>query len=293
MRTVLPLVLLIASMVSAHTAQAALVGFWSGDGTAADSTGNNNGTLMAGATFGPSQTPGNQAFSFDGTSFVEAGSTGLPTGNQDRTMDLWFNVTSAGATNNEAFLAGYGLDGTYTHAYELFVDYGVTSYGVAFGQWGTELLGPQIAFGTWHNLAVTNTGDLASLYLDGNLVATQNMSIDTTSGSTFYIGHLANASLYPVWDDKRKLDGFVDDVAVFDTALSQSDIQQLMASELTPTPEPSTLALVGTSLIGLLAGQSLRRRFAALTIRRLALVTYVAVAAGSISFVAIAGPMTS
>jgi hypothetical protein len=236
-------------------ATAALVGFWSGNGNAVDSTGNNNGTLVNGATFGPSQTAGQQAFSFDGSSYVEAGTTGLPTGNEDRTLDLWFNVTSNVAS--ESFLAGYGAFGTYNDAYELLVDNGDTTYGVAFSQWGDEIAGPTVGFGQWHNLAVTNVGDSVSLYLDGALVGSKTMQIDTSPATNFYIGDLGDSSIYPTWGDKRKLDGFVDDVALFNTALSASQIQSLMASET--VPEPSTLTLIGIGVLGF-APSTWRRR---------------------------------
>ena len=223
----------------AQNADADLVGFWSGNGSAIDSTGNNSGTLVNGVTFAPGLN-GQRAFSFNGSDYVQAGTVGLPTGNQARTLDLWFNVTSNVAI--ESYLAGYGGYVSQGNAYEIFVDNGNGgNYGVAFSPWFTQITGSTISFGQWYNLAVTNTGDSVSLYLDGELVASATMNIDTTSGTNFYIGDLGDASIYPAFGDIRQLNGLVQDVAIYNIALSQSDIQNLMVSE---TPEPSTLVML-------------------------------------------------
>lgn len=188
-------------------------------------------------------------------SYVQAGTVGLPTGNADRTLDLWFNVTSNVAS--ESFLAGYGAFGTYNDAYALLIDNGDTTYGVAFSQWGDEIAGPTVGFGQWHNLAVTNMGDSVSLYLDGSLVGSKTMQINTSANTNLYIGDLGDSSIYPTWGDKRKLDGLVDDVALFNTGLSAWQIQSLMASET--TPEPSTLTLFSLGIAGVIASKRRRR----------------------------------
>ena len=110
----------------------------------------------------------------------------MPTGNSDRTLDLFFKVDAF--TTSEAFFAGYGSFGSFNSTYAL----GALDDGrVFFSQWGDGIVGPSVAAGTWHNLAVTNVGGLATLYLDGVGVGSKNMNINTAAGTSFFIGRIA------------------------------------------------------------------------------------------------------
>jgi hypothetical protein len=52
------------------------------------------------------------SFRFDGVDdFFQAPSVGLPTGNADRTMELWVKANSF-PTSGEAYFAGYGNFGS-------------------------------------------------------------------------------------------------------------------------------------------------------------------------------------
>jgi len=209
----------------ARDANAQLIDFWSGNGSAIDSIGDNSGTLVNGVGYAPGM-DGQQAFSFNGNSYVEAGTIGMPTGGQDRTLDAWFNVTSQ--LTPESFVAGYGSFGNYTAAYEIFL-----FDGVAFSQWGENIHGSTIQDGQWYNLAVTTQGDNATLYLNGTVVTTGSLPISTPSGTNFYIGRIPGGN-----GDTRQMVGLIQDVALFNTALSGPQIQAFMASE--PSVQTST-----------------------------------------------------
>lgn len=233
MRYVVPFVSIL--IVSLGQAQAALIGYWAGEGNAADSAGPNSGTLVNGVTFGPGVI--GQAFGFDGVSYVKAPTTGVPTGNQDRTLALWFRVDQF--QTEESFFAGYGAFGSFDEAYSL----GTSNGFIFFSQWGQAIFGPQVQAGTWHHLAVTNVGDTETLYLDGVGVGTSSLPINTAPGNNFFIGRIPG----PV-GDIRQLDGFVDEVKIYDTALSAAEIRRLAA-----VPEPASVLLiaVGAAMIGL------------------------------------------
>jgi hypothetical protein len=145
----------LAMLLSVGQAHAALIAYWAGDGNADDSVGPNSGTLVDGVTFAPGIA--GQAFSFDRTSYVQAPTIGLQTGNADRTLDLWFNVNSYSDTVEEEWLAGYGAFGFSGQAYAILVNHfnisGPAGDVVVFSQWGTGIGGgPAIQTGTWHRL---------------------------------------------------------------------------------------------------------------------------------------------
>jgi hypothetical protein len=223
------------ALLGVGQAHAGLVSYWAAEGNANDSVGPNSGILVNGVAFGPGVV--GQAFHFDGSSYVQAGTTDLPTGASDRTLDLWFKVDQF--NTSESFLAGYGSFGSSDQTYQL----GTLGDGrVYFSQWGDALLGPSVGAGRWHNLAAVNTGSMVTLYLDGIAVGTKTMSIDTSSGTNFYIGRIPGSL-----GDSRRLDGFVDEVKIFDTALSADQIRNLAS-----VPEPTALvpAVIAVCIIG-------------------------------------------
>ncbi len=231
-----------------RNANAALVGFWSGNGNANDSTGNNPGTLVNGVSFAAGLN-GQQAFSFNGSSYVQAGTQGSPSGSQDRTLDLWFNETSPIAA--ESFLAGYGAFGNNSQAYEVLIDHRYVPPGVvSFSQWGQAIFGPTIQDGQWYNLAVTTSSGFSTLYLDGTDVGSGSFVISTPSDTAFYIGAIGNSYSGAI-GNSYGMNGLIQDVAIFSTALSGSEIQSLMASELNA---PATIGVSNISNARIISG---------------------------------------
>jgi hypothetical protein len=66
---------------------------------------------------------------------------------------------------------------------------------------------------------VAERRDFVELYLDGSLAASGSFPINTTGGSTFYMGRIAG----PLGDTRRLL-GAVDEVTVYDRVLSAAEI---------------------------------------------------------------------
>jgi Concanavalin A-like lectin/glucanases superfamily len=242
--TALYATLLFAAM-SAGTARGGMVSYWAGEGNANDSVGPNSGTPVNGVTFGPGVV--GQAFHFDGASYVQAGTAGLPIGSADRTLDVFFKVDTF--ATSESFLAGYGNFGSSNSTYAL----GLLSDGrVYFSQWGDALFGPSVEVGSWHNLGVTNVGGLATLYLDGVSVGAKNMNINTAINSSFYIGRIPGSL-----GDSRQIHGYVDEVKMFNTALSADQMKALAS---VPEPASAVLAAFGFAIVGLVAYSRLRRK---------------------------------
>jgi hypothetical protein len=193
---------------------AGLISWWPGDRDANDIVDGNDGTLQNGATFTAGKVK--QAFSFDGVDdFVEAPTSGFPTGSSDRTLELWARIDAA--VSGEAFFAGYGAFESLGQTYFL----GTVGTTLFFSNWGEALWGPTLDTGQWYHVAVTNIEGMLTLYLNGEAVSTATWpaeSINIPAGTMFYIGKAGPA------DDYRKLQGSVDEVSLYNRALSAEEI---------------------------------------------------------------------
>lgn len=110
--------------------------------------------------------------------------------------------------------------------------------------------------GNWHNIVMTVnlSSSLLSLYVDGAFANSQTMGTSTFPNfDNFEIGRLGRSS------PTDSYTGLVDDVQVYDTALSAGDVQYIHNNPgVTVVPEPSTLALFGLS--GMVALCVIRRK---------------------------------
>jgi hypothetical protein len=194
---------------------AGLISWWPGDGNADDLQGENDGMLIDGASFAPGMV--GQAFSFDGKNRVVASTAALPIYNSDRTLALWVKANTF--LEGEAFFAGYGRFKAYNQAYEL----GAAGSTLFFSQWGGAIFGPVLQTGRWYHLAVTNSDTKVKLYLDGKLVASGDLPIDTAAGTKLFMGNLPDLPDEPV----KRLDGLIDEVGVYNRALSAAEIHAI------------------------------------------------------------------
>jgi hypothetical protein len=192
-----------------------LVSWWPGDGNADDIQGGNHGRINSGVTFASGMV--GQAFSFDDTGRMNAPTSGLPIGNHDRTLELWVKVDNFIA--GEAYFAGYGNFGSFNKTYHL----GTTGNVLFFSQWGHAVTGPALQTDRWYHVAVTNIGSFVTLYLDGTVVATNNLRISTPEHKVFHVGSLPD-------DTYRRLDGRIDEVGIYSRALSTTEIQAIFTA---------------------------------------------------------------
>jgi sugar lactone lactonase YvrE len=197
---------------TAVAAPSGLVSWWTANSTAADSVGPNPGTLNSGVTYAAGEV--GSAFNFNNTSYVSANTTGLPTGNSDRSMDMWVEINSFGS--GESYFGGYGTFGTTNATYHLGT---LSNHQLFFSQWGSAIFGPALQTGQWYHIAVTNVGNSVTLYLNGAAVASGSLTIATPASTNFYIGRIPGTL-----GDTRQLNGEVDEVSVYNRALSASEI---------------------------------------------------------------------
>ena len=86
-----------------------------------------------------------------------------------------------------------------------------------------------ISIGSWHFVAISYDGSTVKAYIDDKIYTDSNTwnrgsgNIDKASGSPFSIGASLHVNNY--------FDGNIDEVKVFDTALSDTDIQEIYTNE--------------------------------------------------------------
>jgi hypothetical protein len=196
-----------------------LVSWWTGDNTAIDIQSGNNGTLHGGATFAAGKV--DRAFSFNGTSaFVEIGPPGSITGTGPFSIDAWVQTSSGndmeiisqrdpGATDGEYEFHIFGGNLVfYTY------DGGVTNLSMT----STALVDD----GQFHHVAVVRAVDgTGQLYIDGNLDTTQSPN------GISNLQPLGVAIGVDRRDKVRFFNGLIDEVEIFNSALSAGDIASI------------------------------------------------------------------
>ena len=155
------------------------------------------------------------ALSFDGNDYVQfTGYKGI-TGSNDRSIEAWVKTSSAGAIISW---------GTASAGQEWDVRVNSSGFLTVEVNGGDVTGTTDIRDGSWHHFAVVFSGSnitSALIYLDGTLESTtsNSQSVNTASGSDVILGNdLSN----------RYFTGEIDDVVIWNTAKTQSEIRQNM-----------------------------------------------------------------
>lgn len=194
------------------------VSWWRSEGDAADSAGTNAGTLAGGTAFDLGQV--GQAFRFDGINdWVEIPSFGSFT---RVTVQAW--VYREGATNTRASLISYKESSNCGFVFSLNED-GASQrprlWVQVSGSWQFAEGALPVPFERWTHLAGTYDGQEIRLYVNGVLAA-----------ATPAVGNMAQCNQRMALGSRSSLDqhffpGRLDEVAIFDRALSPSEVQAL------------------------------------------------------------------
>lgn len=157
---------------------------------------------------------------FDGSNdYVSCGTTNLPTGTSARTIEAWIKTTQ---TTGSQSIINYGNQ-TINNSRFGFINASGNLYFVGEGNdYNTNTL---IADGNWHHIAATYEASTLKIYIDGALNATVTKVLNTNN-NIFNIGASCNPT------PGEFFNGSIDEVRIWDVALSQTDIQDTMNCEL-------------------------------------------------------------
>ncbi|MDD3663270.1 MAG: PEP-CTERM sorting domain-containing protein [Candidatus Pacebacteria bacterium] len=231
--------------VSAVPTMGNLVGYWSFDDTAnvgKDSSGYSNNLVSYGdATYATDATRGT-VLSLDGNGdYLGQGAsfpTGVPTGNESYTIALWYKYNGTTTAWVKYGLVSWGDTGT-----KLMNGFVYEGTNTIMNYWrGADLRAAMsgavvdLDDGSWFHVAVTydNATGSRNIYLNGLVVASDTQSGGLIRNSNFAIGKDVGAT--------ANFSGYMDDVVVYNSALSSTEVQDVMNGNI--IPEPATIALL-------------------------------------------------
>jgi MYXO-CTERM domain-containing protein len=268
--------LLIASglLTLSITGKASLVAHYTFDEGASATTatnevsGSSTGAVGNLVTTGVAGISGN-AYSFTGgaaqDNIVDMGNASfLPsiTAGGGYTLSAWIKSTESDGNRNVVVFAGDNTDSNSYIDLGTSNDGGLATPGQAYmrNRVDTNGAGASGTFGgdsnvviddQWHHIAMTADASTLTinLYVDGVFAATDSISPGSSGNfpilNNFEIGRLGRSS--PV----DGYAGLVDDVQVYDEALSDSEVSYLFANPGQAVPEPGSLALAGLGFLTL------------------------------------------
>ena len=182
---------------------------------------------------------------FDGTNDVlDFGDITLLDGLTTLTISMWINADTVPGTYNTArdlFTKGPGSNSTKGIAIRLAGD-GGSGDGVRFGfqtpgNFKFTSTHPTITTGTWYHIALTMASAGFNFYVNGELTSLENEGSGVTIANVSHALQIGNGP-------GQAYDGLIDEVAVFNTTKSLSDIQGYFNSGV-PTDLSSEGGLIG------------------------------------------------
>ena len=160
---------------------------------------------------------------FDGVDdYVVANNSNLPLGNSHRSIEFW--VKTAQTTGSHT-LFSYG-NFSPNQRIAMVNANGKLYFSAYFNDYNTNVT---IADNNWHHVAYTFDGT-SKIYLDGVLIASPTLAAFNTSGTQIILG-AGNTSLFEPYN------GDIDEVRIWNIALTQADIQATMNCEAQAQPE--------------------------------------------------------
>jgi uncharacterized repeat protein (TIGR01451 family) len=199
-----------------------LVSWWSGDGSARDLSGTNHGTLTNGAGFTAGKA--GSAFAFDGADdFVTV--PDAPALRFDPTapmsLEAWVYRTSPASLQH--IIGKRMARGGEPYNYQLvFWDANGICLSSSNGSVCTSGGTADLPLNAWTHLAATSGGGTFNVYVNGVLRATGPGTLGPADGAPFTLGTSGT-----VHETGQSFGGRLDEVAIYDRALSPAEIEAL------------------------------------------------------------------
>ena len=195
-----------------------LVAHWKFDdgsgGTAIDSAGTNNGTLVGDPTWTAGRVDG--ALSLDGSGDYVSAAPVAPLAGVNVTAQAWVRVDEfAGIWN--PILTQHDLS---NNGYYFYVSSGTPAFYIVVGVSFVQVISTEaINADQWYHVAGTNDGSNLKLYVDGEL---KDSAVSTGFLGVNYNAYIGSEPVSPLY-----YTGLIDDVRIYNRAVSESEFQNI------------------------------------------------------------------
>ena len=231
-----------------------LVAYYPFSGNANDASGNAQHGVVTGATLATDRF-GNStnSYSFNGIdNYISAVITNLPSGDPPRTMPAWLMPVKAVVNSAMLGVVGYGAGTSHT-LFGLNLDHGQTlSFWGGNADFSPKLPAP---LGMWSFVAVTYSDNTIEMMVNGVVAKSESIALETINSGKFFFGVPSIDGSTPSWPAgswDKWFGGCIDDVRLYNRALSTSEVEQLYAYEA--GPQVSLLKAVKPSFSNLVIG---------------------------------------
>ena len=227
-RGVISICALLAGPAAAQTCiepAAGLLGWWTGDGDSIDLQSGLHGVALNGAAYSPGLV--GDAFDFNGVDDGRDDRVDLPAsaldGLEDFTVEMWVqSEDDQGAWLSGASDGGAGFDN------EILLFQGTNGIQAAVRSEGTGSLPILLNDGAWHHLAYRRSGAIGMLYADGVVIDTRSVPTEPLEiGPGGLMLGQEQDCLGGCFDPEQGFDGRVDELAIYDRALSEEEIIEI------------------------------------------------------------------
>lgn len=223
----------------AYLPEDGLVGWWPFNGNANDESGNGNSGTVNGATLGEDRNGNvNSAYSYDSNGDrIGFGDWSLLDNTASMSIQLWLRPADFGVgtgSNMRPIISKWYTSGASDNNVNSFIFY-LGSGSIVFGfedvtgQIFEAVLTHSLTLNEWHHLAVSVGEEYISVYENGQLLGAvpTNHTIINNSSTNLYFGDWLS-SVVPNYSSFL---GDLDDIAIYNRALSEQEIQQLYTAQ--------------------------------------------------------------
>ncbi|MFZ4377504.1 MAG: LamG domain-containing protein, partial [Saprospiraceae bacterium] len=234
-----------AQTIPSYVPTNGLVGWWPFNGNAQDESGNGNHGTVNGATLSSDRfMKSNSAYTFDGIDdFIQVEDADILDLTSNYTLSGWYFINNS--QKSDQTILGKGSFEIQT-GYQLILNTfeGQMQFGYNDGEGlngGVFLKHTTSNLIGWHLLTGSYDGISAKLYLDGNLVSKVNVKYFLQKSTQPLLFGNEAKYLY------RFFNGKLDDIAIWNRALSEIEIKDLYNSDalaINPCQQKDSLELV-------------------------------------------------
>lgn len=215
----------------------ALAGYWPFNGNVNDVSGNNNhGTVNGNATLTADRfNAPNSAYQFNGSGYIRVPNSASLCIRKDVSVSVW--IKTVDRRNNDP--GNIVLKGNkHDRNYELAIDHGdrITWSDVTHGKENWRIRGKKgVSDGKWHHIVGNWDGQTVKLYVDGLCEAKEQCSVARVpNNEPLFIGCDGNKDFFK---------GAIDDLQIYNRALSDSEVFSLYNYSLISNPAAGTMSV--------------------------------------------------